>query len=64
MTHDNISVKVLKKKNSPVSKVLGELINQVYNKSKYSNSLELAKVIPIFTSGSKKLPDNYRPISN
>ena len=61
--YDNISVKILKKINSHVCKVISELINQSYYESKYPDSLKLAKVIPIFKSGSKKLPGNYRPIS-
>ena len=61
--YDNISVKILKKINSHVCKVITELINQSYYESKYPDSLKLAKVIPIFKSGSKSLPGNYRPIS-
>ena len=38
-------------------------MNQAYYENKYPNSLKLAKVIPIFKSGTKKLPGNYRPIS-
>ena len=49
--------------NNLVSKVISELVNQAYYEGKYPNSLKLAKVIPIFKSGSKKLPGNYRPIS-
>ena len=49
-------LKFLKKINSPVSKVLSGLINHAYDESKYPNSLRLAKVIPIFKSGSK----NYK----
>ena len=60
---DYISVKVHKKINSLVFKVLSKLINQVYYESIYRNSIKLAKVIPLFKSGSKKLPGNYKPIS-
>ena len=51
------------KTNSIVSPIISQLINQAYYDGKYPNSLKLAKVIPIFKSGSKSLPGNYRLIS-
>ena len=60
---DNISVKILKKVNNFISPALSELINQAFYEGVYPNSLKLAKVIPIFKSGLKTLPGNYRPIS-
>ena len=39
-----------------ISKVISELINLAYYEIKYPYSLKLAKIIPIFKSGSKNLP--------
>ena len=38
-----------------ISKVISELINLAYYEIKYPDSLKLAKIIPIFKSGSKNL---------
>ena len=56
-------MKILKKVNNFISPALSELINQAFYEGVYPNSLKLAKVIPIFKSGLKTLPGNYRPIS-
>ena len=60
---DNISIKILKKINYHIAPVISELTNQAFHEGNYPNCLKLAKVIPIFKSGSKTLPGNYRPIS-
>ena len=60
---DNISIKILKKKNYHIAPIISELINQAFQEGNYPNCLKLAKVIPIFKSGSKTFPGNYRPIS-
>ena len=60
---NNSYVKILKKVNSFISLVLSEFINQAFYDGIYPSSLKLAKVIPIFKSGLKTLPGNYRPIS-
>ena len=61
--NDGISIRILKKVNNFISPVLSELINQAFYEGIYPSSLKLAKVIPIFKSGLKTLPGNYRPIS-
>ena len=46
--YNSISVKIIKKVNSIVCKVLHKLINKAYFKIEYPNSLKLTKVILIF----------------
>ena len=60
---DNISVKILKLINSHIAPIISKLINLAFQEGRYPNSLKLAKVLPIFKSGSKIVPGNYRPIS-
>jgi len=42
---------------------LSEIINHSYQQAIFPDELEVAKVIPIFKSGNKSDPSNYRPIS-
>ena len=60
---DSISAKILKKVNNFTFPILSELVNQAFYEGVYPNSLKLAKVLPVFKSGSKTLPGNYRSIS-
>ena len=60
---DNISVKILKLINAHIAPIISKLINLAFQEGRYPSCLKLAKVIPIFKSGSKTLPGNYRPIS-
>ena len=46
--YNSISVKIIKKVNSIVCKVLHKLTNKAYFKIEYPNSLKLTKVILIF----------------
>jgi hypothetical protein len=46
-----------------ISLPLSLLINNSFNKGTFPDQLKLAKVIPIYKSGSKSDPNNYRPIS-
>ena len=60
---DNISVKMLKLINSHIAPIISKLINLAFEEGVYPSCLKLAKVLPIFKSGSKTVPGNYRPIS-
>ena len=60
---DNISVKMLKLLNSHIVTITSELINLAFEEGVYPSCLRLAKVLPIFKSGSKAVLGNYRPIS-
>ena len=61
--YDEISVTLLKLIKDIISPLLSELINESYSTGIYPNSLKIAKVIPIYKSGTKSTPGNYRPIS-
>lgn len=60
---DDISVKILKMSIDTISPILCKLINQSFNTGVFPDLLKLAKVIPIYKSGKKTDPGNYRPIS-
>ena len=46
-----------------LSSSITRLINKSIKTGKYPTQLKSAKVIPIFTGGTKTDPSNYRPIS-
>ena len=48
---------------SIISKPLCDIINLSIRSGKFPSSWKVAKVTPIFKSGSRSLPENYRPIS-
>ena len=60
---DNISVKILKLINCHIAPIICKLINLAFQEGRYPSCLKLAKVLPIFKSGLKTIPGNYRPIS-
>ena len=60
---DNISTKLLKQIINPIAHPLSRIINQSFIMGMFPNKLKIARVIPIFKSGDKSLPVNYRPIS-
>ena len=59
--HDSISAKLLKQLQPTLIKSLVIIINQC--SGIFPDQLKLAKVIPVFKKGNKKLLENYRPIS-
>lgn len=60
---DGIGPRILKLANIVLSPSIAALINKCINTDKFPHQLKLAKVFPIFKSGSKTDPSNYRPIS-
>ena len=46
-----------------ISPILTQLFNLCFNQGIFPNVLKTAAVIPIFKSGDRQLPKNYRPIS-
>ena len=60
---DNIPVKLLKISAPVIVPHLVIIINKSFNLSIFPNDLKIAKVIPIFKSGSKADINNFRPIS-
>jgi hypothetical protein len=61
--YDNISAKFLKRYKQQLSEPICELINSSMREGIFPNSLKIAKVSPIFKSGDRTFPGNYRPIS-
>ena len=59
---DNISVKMLKLLNSHIALIVSKQINLAFEEGVYPSCLKLVKVLPIFKSGSKTVPENYKPI--
>ena len=61
--HDGYNTKFIKLSISLLAPALVKIFNLSINTGVYPNSLKIAKVIPIFKSGSKTSVNNYRPIS-
>ena len=60
---NSISIRFLKIISKLVVPSLTNLINKSFKEGVFPNMFKIAKVIPIFKSGDKKDPNNYRPIS-
>ncbi|CAH2083596.1 unnamed protein product [Euphydryas editha] len=60
---DGISVKAIKCLKDPISECLTNCINRCLQEGYFPDSLKLAKITPIYKSGPKDDPGNYRPIS-
>ena len=60
---DNLPPGLLKDCGSIISKPLCDIINLSMRTGKFPSSCKAAKVAPIFKSGRRSLPENYRPIS-
>ena len=57
------SVKILKYLSNLISPILSELINKSLMTGTFPGLFKQARVTPIFKSGCRKDPNNYRPIS-
>jgi exonuclease III len=60
---DNIPAKLLKISKDIISEPLEYLINRSISEGIVPDQLKIAKVIPLFKSGDRTSPNNYRPIS-
>lgn len=60
---DNIPAKILKDYSHYIVEPLLHLINLSIRTGKFPNALKIAKIIPIYKSGSKSSIINFRPIS-
>ena len=60
---EEIPVSILKMITDLISPILSELFNKSVDSCTFPELLKIAKIIPIFKSGSKTDMNNYRPIS-
>ena len=59
---DGISSKILKKAAPIITSYLETAFNKCIAECVFPRSLKIAKIIPIFKAGDRKLTSNYRPI--
>lgn len=60
---DGISVELLKQCAVEIAPLLAVIINRSFSEGIFPDIFKSAKTIPIFKSGSKSNPNNYRPIA-
>jgi Reverse transcriptase (RNA-dependent DNA polymerase) len=61
--YDNITTKVIQVCVNELALPLTIIFNKIIKYGQYPESLKIAKVIPIFKSGTRTNPSNFRPIS-
>ena len=61
--YDNLSDKLVKLIIPHIADVLVHIFNQSFLTGIFPDPYKIAKVIPIYKSGDKHDPNNYRPIS-
>ena len=60
---DGVPMRVLRASMPELSNVISHLCNISFSSGVFPDQLKIAKVVPIFKAGDKKLFSNYRPIS-
>ena len=60
---DYIPTKIVKIFTPIISEPLSLLLNKAFSLGLFPDSLKVAEVVPIYKSGDKRNPSNYRPIS-
>ena len=61
--HDNISSFFLKAVRHVITPYLHQLIDYSFNEGIFPNSCKIARIAPIYKTGTKDETNNYRPIS-
>lgn len=61
--HDGIGPKVVKSLAHLLAPLLSHLIGVIFTSGVYPKTFKLAIITPVYKSGSRKVVDNYRPIS-
>ena len=61
--YDDIPVNLVKYCGNELSYILAHISNVSLTTGVFPDALKLAKIVPIFKNGSKKVVSNYRPIS-
>ena len=61
--HDNISIKIIHQSFQNIAQPLVTIINTSLSTSVFPESLNIARVIPVFKADDPTLFSNYRPIS-
>ena len=61
--YDDVSPKILKLSSTLISIPLAHIINLSLKTEYFRDKLKVAKVIPMYKSGDKKIVNNYRPMS-
>ena len=60
---DGLSPRILKAAMKPLSILISRLINKSIDRGVFPDDLKVARVSPVFKSGDRTDPGNYRPIS-
>ena len=60
---EDFPVKLLKFLSPKIANMIGEIFNYSFDTEMYPDSLKIARVVPIFKSGSRLDVKNYRPVS-
>lgn len=61
--HDGISNKLLKMLLPVISEPLAQIFNECIELNYFPEQLKIARIIPLYKEGNRKLVNNYRPIS-
>ena len=60
---NSLPQKIIKRIKKTISLLFSELINKSFTQEIFPAAFKIAKVVPVFTSESRLLCNNYRPIS-
>ena len=61
--YDNIHINLLKSSCQVIGPIIMQIVNQSLTTSIFPDKLKVARLIPLFKSGDRKIVKNYRPIS-